>query len=906
MADTVSKLTPMLAQYFAIKERHPDCILFFRMGDFYEMFFEDAKVASKALEITLTTRNHGMPEAVPLCGVPYHAADTYLARLVEAGFKVAICEQVEDPKLAKGVVRRAVTRVVTRGTALSPGRLPEKQSRYLAAVTAGEGSSFGLAYVDYSTGEFRATAPGLASELLDELARLDPAEIVAPASALSHPELGKAVREFAAGSDPPRPVTQPPEESFEHDSARRSLCEHFGTDTLEPFGVEGFEEAARAAGGLLTYLRETQEPDELPAFEVAGQEPISIPRPLSHITSLSYYASSEYMILDESSKRNLELVRTLRDSKTKGSLFWYLDRSITGMGGRTLLRWLNYPLLDPEAINLRLDAVEFAHDGHAFRLDLCQLLTHTADLERLYARAATGAANARDLIAIRDTLRLLPKIKSILARAEPTLLAEIDAALDPLPELAELLGRALVDDPPAALREGGLIRPGYAPEIDELEELKRDAKAVIARMEATERQRTGIGSLKVRYNKVFGYYLEVSNPNLALVPADYIRKQTLVNHERFITPELKELETKILGAEEKLIALHYELFRDLRDRVAARGRELQRNARELGRLDALLALAELASRARFCRPAVDASDVIDIKGGWHPVVAELVKGERFVPNDVRLDNEEQQLLIITGPNMAGKSTVLRQTALIVILAQMGSFVPAEEARIGVVDRVFTRVGASDVLVRGMSTFMVEMTEAANILHHATRQSLVLLDEIGRGTSTFDGLSIAWAVAEYLHDAPGHEAKTMFATHYHELTDLAETRPRIKNFHILVREWEGRIIFLRKLAPGSTSRSYGIQVAKLAGLPASTIERAREILHNLEAVEHDPAGAPVVGKSARGPKNPMATAQLNFFTAPANPQDEKILDRLRALDPESLTPMEALAILDELHRELKRK
>jgi DNA mismatch repair protein MutS len=902
----MTNLTPMLRQYFEFKERYPDCILFFRMGDFYEMFYDDAKKASAALSITLTTRNHGMPEAVPLCGVPYHAADTYLARLIEAGFKVAICEQVEDPKKAKGLVRRAVTRVVTAGTALDPGRLPVKEPRYLAAVSVGDEGALGLAALDFSTGEFKATEPAGVPALIDELSRLAPAEVLIAEGAAERAELGAALKNYAQLADPPPMLATAPEHAFERERARSVLLRHFHTATLEAFGVEGFPEAMRAAGALLTYLQDTQEPEAEPPFAMGGQEPISIPRPLSHVTSLSYYAASDYMVLDESTKRNLELTRTIRDGKAKGSLFWLIDQTITAMGGRMLLSWLSYPLLDPAAINRRLDAVAAAAESPALLIDLRELLTHVADLERLTARVATGSAHARDLLAVRETLRLIPRIKTYLTHAAAELYAEVHAGLDPLPELLAILERALTDDPPASLRDGGLIRPGYSPEIDELTAIRRDAKAVIARLETSERARTGIGSLKVKFNSVFGYYLEITKPNLHLAPADYIRKQTLVNAERFITPELKELETRILGAEDRLIELHYELFRELRDQVAAEGAALRGNARELARLDALLSMTQLAVRKRLARPVVDSGDVIEIQGGWHPVIEELVKSERFVPNDVRLDGAEQQLLIITGPNMAGKSTVLRQTGLIVIMAQMGSYVPAESAHIGVADRIFTRVGASDVLVRGLSTFMVEMTETAGILHHATPRSLVLLDEIGRGTSTFDGLSIAWAVAEFLHDAPGRQAKTMFATHYHELVDLAETKERIKNYHVLVREWEGEIIFLRKLAPGSTSRSYGIQVARLAGLPAPVIERAKEILANLEAIEHDPAGEPALSHSQRKPRSPGRPAQLSFLNPPPDPAADEILTRLRAVNPEGLTPLEALTILDELKRLTKKK
>jgi len=900
----MAKITPMLKQFFEIKERYPDCILFFRMGDFYEMFYDDAKVAAEALEITLTTRSKGMPESVPLCGVPYHAADTYLARLVEKGFKVAVCEQVEDPKKAKGIVRRAVTRVITPGTALAPGGLSQKEPRYVASVSADKTGATGLAFLDYSTGEFRATEPASIPELVDELARLSPAEVIAPKSILDGSELGRAVADFCGLADPPRALTHPADDVFELSQARRTLLSHFEAETLEGFGVEGFPQAIQAAGALIRFLHDTQEPEVEPPFSMGGQEPISIPNPLSHITSLSYYAPSDYMVLDDNAKRNLELTRTLRDNKLKGSLFWLIDHTVTAMGGRALLGWLHYPLLDPDAINQRLDAVEFAVDSQAFLLDLLDLLSSVSDLERLAARVSTGSANARDLTAVRDTLAALPRIKSMLGHGEAELYQEIDEGIDPMPDVVELLDSALVDNPPASLRDGGLIRPGYSDEVDELTAIQRDAKEVIARMEATERKRTGINSLKVKFNKVFGYYLEITKANLHLAPDDYIRKQTLTNAERFITPELKELESRILGAEDRLVELHYELFCDLRDQVARRARQMQTNARELARLDALLGLADLASRKRLTRPVVDIGDVIDIKGGWHPVVAELVKTERFVPNDVLLDGDDNQVLIITGPNMAGKSTVLRQTAIIAILAQMGSFVPADEARVGVVDRVFTRVGASDVLVRGMSTFMVEMTEAASILHHATDRSLVLLDEIGRGTSTFDGLSIAWAVAEFLHDAKGRRAKTMFATHYHELCDLAETKDRIKNFHILVKEYEGEVIFLRKMAPGSTSRSYGIEVARLAGLPAPVIERAREILDNLEAIERDPAGESAIGKSDSR-KSPAGPRQMSLLHPPADPAADEIAKRLDSINPESLTPIEALAFLDELKKLLDK-
>ncbi len=897
----------MIQQYLSFKERYPDCILFFRMGDFYEMFFEDAEKASRALGITLTARDKGMPESVPLAGVPYHSADVYLARLVEAGYKVAVCEQVEDPRKAKGIVKRAVTRVITPGTAVSPERLPAKSSRYVVSV-ASDGEESGLAFLDFSTGEFKATTLRRAEELADELFRLEPAEILVPKSLLDIPGVGEAVREVSLSTEPPVFMDHPEEEAYDPDKARRTLLEHFRADTLEGFGVEGFPQAVRAAGALLYYLRETQEPEDVPPFAVGGDEPITIPNPLSHVTGLSYYSSSDYMVLDESTKRNLELTRTLRDSKPAGSLFWFLDRTVTSMGGRVLRQWLHSPLMDVDRINARLDAVEWMAQDHAYRLDLRSLFQRLSDLERISARIATGSAHARDLRAARETLELIPAIKALAGKAESSKIQEVLEGLDPLEEVVGLLSMALVDEPPSSLRDGGLIRPGYSAEIDELTSVQRDAKSVIAGLEAAERQRSGIPKLKVKYNKVFGYYIEISKAQAASAPSDYIRKQTLVNAERFITPELKELEAKVLGAEDRLIELHYELFVELREKVASRAVQLQENARRLGELDAIAGLAEMAAAKRLTRPEVDESGEIDIKGGWHPVIPELVKTERFVPNDVLLDGQEYQILIITGPNMAGKSTILRQTGLITIMAQMGSFVPAREARIGVVDRIFTRVGASDVLVRGMSTFMVEMTEAANILHNATDKSLVLLDEIGRGTSTFDGLSIAWAVAEFLHDAPGRRAKTMFATHYHELVDLAETRDRVKNYHVLVKEWEGEVIFLRRMVPGSTSRSYGIQVARLAGLPAEVIERAKEILENLESVEHDPAGKPAISKKAGEPRKKDGPVQLSFFPPsepPADPVAEKVAGQIRDMDLDALTPLEALTLLHEMKAELKK-
>ncbi len=894
----MSKTTPMIQQYWKIKEQYPDCILFFRMGDFYEMFFEDAKLASRALEITLTSRNKGSSgQAIPLCGVPYHAADNYLARLVETGFKVAICEQVEDPGKAKGIVRRSVTRVLTPGTSLDPQALPQKAHRYIMSIASGT-HKFGIAFMDYSTGEFRATELERIEEVLDEIARLDPKELLVPDSQAKDSEILERLKTQLNWANNELSITSPQEWAFEPDKARETLEGHFRVKTLEGFGLEGYSQAVCAAGALLQYIRETQAvSDTGPATEVGGQEPISLPRPLAHITDLKYYQSRDYMILDESTKRNLELTKTLRDGKLAGSLLNLMDHTSTPMGGRLLLDWLTHPLMDPERIEARLDAVEFSTDEHAFRLDLRERLEKLYDLERLTSRASTGSAHARDLAAIRDSLRVIPQVTKFLTDVEVPILARIGNELDHMPELLELLQSALVDDPPIALRDGKIIRPGYNAELDELSEIQRDGKSYIARLEAQERERTGISSLKVGYNKVFGYYLEVTRVHSASVPEHYIRKQTLVNAERFITPELKEIENKVLGAEEKLVELHYELFVELRDKVADQAARLMRNAGELARLDVVLALGELAAKRDFVRPEVGDHDIIDIRSGRHPVIQELVKQEMFVPNDVLLDNRENQILVITGPNMAGKSTVLRQTALIVLMAQMGSFVPADSAHIGVVDRIFTRVGASDILTRGMSTFMVEMTETANILRYATRQSLILLDEIGRGTSTFDGLSIAWAVTEYLHDNPDKQAKTMFATHYHELVDLAETKGRVKNFNIAVKEWEEQIIFLRTLVPGGTSRSYGIQVARLAGLPIDVIQRAKQVLANLESIEHDQTGVPSLAQEPE-PQPAPYPQQLNFLAQQRDQAAGSIMKDIRSTNLNNITPIEALTLLDK--------
>ncbi len=899
----MNKVTPAIEQYLRVKAEYPDCILFFRMGDFYEMFFEDAKTASKALEIALTTRGRHRGEDVPLCGVPYHSADGYLARLVSRGFKVAICEQVEDPKQAKGIVRRAVTRVITPGTVLDPESLGNNLHLFLVAVSTDFQGNYGLAQLDFSTGEFKCTELNNLDSLFDELGRLEPKELIILERLLAAPEFKPAWDDYLNQLGEAPFLNKLEETEFDYERNLKRLCRHFGVESLSGFGLDSREEAVKASGVLLGYLEHTQVCAEAPAIEVGGGEPARLEAPLSHITDLLYYQFQEYMILDEATKRNLELVKTLREGKELGSLFNLINLCITSMGSRTILDWLNYPLLEVPKINRRLDAIELLKDTHIARLDLRNLLARISDLERLSSRVSMKSANARDLIGIRESLKVIPALKELLAALKAVLVEEINGNLDPMLELALLLERALSNEAPSVLHEGRLIKSGFHPEVDELTALQRDARKYLARIETEEKQKTGIGVLKVGYNQVFGYYIEVTRPHLHLVPEYFQRRQTLVNAERFITPELKELEAKILTAEDRLVQLNYELFCQVREQVAGQAEGIKKNAREIGRLDAILSLAELAARKGYQRPTVDEGEVIEIKAGRHPVIEALRPGEQFIPNDIYLDSTDHQILIITGPNMAGKSTVLRQTAVIALMAQIGSFVPADSARIGIVDRIFTRVGASDVLVRGLSTFMVEMIETAQILRYATKRSLVLLDEIGRGTSTYDGLSIAWAVVEYLHDQPEHQAKTLFATHYHELVDLEGTKSRVKNYHIAVKEWQDQIIFLRKLVKGGTSRSYGIQVSKLAGIPDPVIERAREILKNLELAEYDQSGKPVWSKSKTDILKDRKD-QMVLFSRDDNPALAEMERELLKLELETLSPLEALNLIWKWRNRLK--
>jgi len=864
----VGDLTPAMRQYMEVKERYPDCILFFRMGDFYEMFFEDAVNASRVLEITLTSRNKNREDAIPLCGFPYHAASSYIAKLIEKGFKVAICEQMEDPKLAKGVVKREVTRIVTPGLVLDTENLEAKENNYLAALTV-LGGCFALAFVDISTGEFRVAEAEEREFFLAETAGLPIREILVAEDFQDDDLLRTVARERDTCL-----INRLPPDRFEPAAATDLLRNHFSAEALTGMDLESHPATAAAAAAILAYMAETQKDR------------------LVHINRMIRHGSGNHLLLDEVAKRNLELFSTIADGKKSGSLFQVLDQTVTSLGGRRLRWWLNHPLRDPDRIRERLAAVSEIREGHLLRESLREILKSVYDLERLGSRIAVGLANGRDLAALRGSLRVLPRLRESISGCEAPCLRMIYDGIQEMPDLRGLLEDAIVDDPPLTLREGGIIRESYDAELDRLITVMRDGRQWIAALEAKEKERTGIHSLKVGFNSVFGYYLEVTKANAHLVPADYIRKQTLVNAERYINEELKKYEETVLHAEERRQAREYDLFVEIRERIAAEIRRIQQTAASIADLDAVASLAEVAERYHYCCPTVDAEDAVVITDGRHPVVERQTGGNGFVPNDVLLDSGKNRFLIITGPNMAGKSTYIRQVALIVLMAQMGSFVPAAQARIGVVDRIFTRIGASDSLSRGQSTFMVEMNEVAEILRHATKKSLIVLDEVGRGTSTFDGLSIAWATAEYIHDAPSLGAKTLFATHYHELTELSVTKEGVRNFNIAVREWGEKIIFLRKIMDGGTNRSYGIQVARLAGVPAEVIVRAKEILRNLEKGELDEAGMPKIARGKRADRQNIN--QLNLFTG----ENDAILEEIRGLDPLNLTPLDALQRISE--------
>ena len=860
----MSQMTPMLRQYMGIKDEYPDSILFFRMGDFYEMFFDDARIASKILGITLTSRGTHNGQKISMCGVPHHSSRSYISRLIENGWKVAICEQTEDPKKSKGIVKREVVRVVTPGSVTEDGNVDSKSNLYMVAISGGD-KRYGLAYVDISTGEFRITEVEDWGELLDELGRIGPAELLIPEDNDLSKERGLSSYR----------VEILKREAFDEGEAEQLLKEQLGVKSLTAFGCDGMEQGIIAAGAIVHYLKETQKgnPD--------------------HIREIVSYRLGDFMFLDESTSLNLELFKTIRRQSVKGSLFHILNRTVTPMGSRLLKRWIAYPLLNLNHIRRRLAAVTSFRDDRIFREATQDQLEGIYDLERLNGRISLGRANARDLVALKLSILRLPAIKKRLSESTSRLLSGIAIKLDTLEDIAQLIDMAICEEPPVSLREGGLIKEGYRQELDRLITVTRDGKTWISELAVSEKKRTGISNLKTGYNKVFGYYIEVSKSNLHLIPSDYIRKQTLVNGERYITEALKEYEEIVLGAEEKRVELEYEIFEQIRRKVALENQRIKDTAGLIGEIDTLAGLAETAELNGYTCPEVNDGGEIDIVDGRHPVIELTVKDEDFVPNDIHLDDREQQFLIITGPNMAGKSTILRQTALSVLMAQMGSFVPASKAVIGMVDRIFTRIGASDDLARGQSTFMVEMNETANILRHATTKSLVILDEIGRGTSTYDGMSIAWAVAEALHDRNNRGVRTLFATHYHELTELLTAKQRVRNFNIAVKEWNGQIIFLRKLVPGATSRSYGIQVARIAGLPEMVIERAKEILTGLEGEELDDVGRPRMARTRRKKDNDVL--QLNLFGG----QDQRLKKQIRDMDISSMTPLEALIELNKI-------
>jgi len=846
---------------------HKDSILFFRMGDFYEMFFEDAKVASEILDIALTSRDSSKKEnRIPMCGVPYHAARSYIAKLMRAGKTVAVCEQVEDPKQARGIVKREVVRVITPGTVLEPELLEENANNYLASISVAD-DGIGVAFADVSTGEFLTTQRNGADTnelIIEELLRINPSEFLFPASEMD--STLKAKLDKHCPGIPFRPIE---DWTFALAHATSVITSHYGLHSLTGLGLDDTPLATSAAGSIVQYLKDTYRAS------------------LQHLRRPTPFARSEYMIIDSNTQRNLELLCTIRDNSKRGSLLGILDSTVTSMGGRKLRRWVTHPLMDVDRINARQEAVDELVGSHRLRLAIRDTLKEVHDIERLLGRISGPGANARDMVALKDSLARAPLLKEGLKAARSPRLGSICESLDPLEDVTSLITDALVDSPPATMNEGNIIRDGYSPELDKLRVLVRDGKDWIARLQKSEIRRTGVSSLKVGYNKVFGYYIEVTKPNLSLVPPDYIRKQTLANAERYFTPELKERENAIMGAEEKMAGVESELFRELSEKVCAQSERIQANADLVAQVDALQSLAHVAATNDYCRPEITSSFEMNIEEGRHPVIEQINLEQPFVPNDILMD-EQSSLLIITGPNMAGKSTCLRQAGLIVLMAQMGGFVPARSAKIGVVDRIFTRVGASDNLVGGESTFMVEMNETANILNNATRRSLIVLDEIGRGTSTFDGMSIAWAVAEHIHDKIG--AKTIFATHYHELTDLAERLPQVKNMNVAVREWNNQVVFLYKLVEGGSDHSYGIHVAKLAGLPTEVIARARQVLVDLES-----AGA------RRDQRHGPDPAQLQLFEpAPRSAVEEE----LKKLDVNKLTPLDALSKLAELRGKIK--
>ena len=873
----------MMQEYKKVKEDYKDCVLMYRVGDFYEMFFEDAIRVSKMLEITLTGKECGLPKRAPMCGVPYHAVDTYVSRLIQKGQKVAICDQVEDPKLAKGLVKREVTRVVTPGTNMDLSGSDETRNNFLMSIVCTE-DRFGVAACDVSTGEFMLTEVDKTAKLTDEIYKLSPLEIICNEpllmSGLDIEDLRGRLGIMVEAMDP---------RYFGDTICRKTLLDHFHVGSIEGLGIAEFTCGVNAAGALLSYLFETQKTD------------------LAHISCIRPYHTEEFMVLDGSSMRNLELVETLREKEKRGSLFWVLDKTRTAMGARMLRTWIEQPLLDVNAIQARLDAIEALNKNEITCAEIREYLNPVYDLERLAARISYKSANPRDLVALKGSLQMLPHIKSQLTELDAERFRGFLDSFDTLSDLYELIDASVIDDPPLAMKEGGIIRDGYNEDVDEYRRARTEGKAWLAELEAQEREKTGIHTLKVKYNRVFGYVIEVSNSFKDMVPDTYTRKQTLVGGERYTMPRLKELEDKILGAEDKLNSLEYELYSDVRDEIGSNITRIQNAARIVAEIDVLASLSEVARKNHYVRPKITTDGAIDIKGGRHPVVERMIENEAFVPNDTVLDNRKKRISIITGPNMAGKSTYMRQTALIVLMAQIGSFVPAKSAKIGVVDRIFTRVGASDDLASGQSTFMVEMTEVANILRSATAKSLLILDEIGRGTSTFDGLSIAWAVIEYVADRKIIGAKTLFATHYHELTELEGKLDGVNNYCIAVKEKGDGIVFLRKIVKGGADKSYGIQVARLAGVPEAVLSRAQQLLGELSSADitaaiENIAGAPRV-KSKSVHYDEVDLSQMSLFDTVS---DADVIKELSEMDLQTMTPIDALNELYRLQNKLNNR
>ena len=879
----MTEYTPMMQHYLKTHEEYKDCILFYRLGDFYEMFFDDAKVVSKELELTLTGKSCGAEERAPMCGIPYHAAETYLTRLVKKGYKVAICEQVEDPKLAKGMVKREVTRVVTPGTTLNAQALDETKNNYIMCI-AYIGDHYGISSADITTGDYYVTEVDSERKLLDEVNKYQPTEIICnEAFYISGIDIDDMKNRMGIV------IYSLDAWYFSDETAQMTLKDHFKVRDLEGLGLADYDSGVVAAGALLKYLYETQKTT------------------LSNLVAIHPYTTGKFMIIDSSTRRNLELVETLREKQKRGSLLWVLDKTRTAMGARTLRSFVEQPLIERTEIEERYDAIDEFNTNAITREEIREYLNPVYDLERLITRVTYQTANPRDLIAFRNSIHMLPPIKTLMSDFQSPLLKRLYEQMDTLDELYELIERSIAEEPPLTLHDGGILKEGYNEEVDRLRKAKTDGKSWLADLEAKEREKTGIKNLKIKYNKVFGYYLEVTNSFKDLVPDYFTRKQTLANAERFITPELKELEDVILGAEDKLIVLEYELFREVRQKVADEVVRIQKTAKAVAQIDVFASLATVAEQNNYCRPKLNEKGLIDIKDGRHPVVERMIQNEMFVANDTYLDNGSNRVSIITGPNMAGKSTYMRQSALIVLMAQIGSFVPAKSAKIGIVDRIFTRVGASDDLASGQSTFMVEMSEVANILRNATSNSLLILDEIGRGTSTFDGLSIAWAVVEHISNPRLLGAKTLFATHYHELTELEGKLNNVNNYCVAVKEKGDDIVFLRKIVKGGADKSYGIQVAKLAGVPDNVIERAKEIVEELsnnditEIVQNISAEG---GSKRSKPK--LDEVDLEQISLLDTMDNDTILNELKELDLGQMTPIEAMNKLYELQNKVKNR